>query len=131
MGRGEPPNKLEPNLTTSFHAAAPHTPPCLSAWSLLDNFEWALGYSKRFGIHHVDYESGGLERTPKASALLLGEIMANNSIPGGLLKALAGPQRRVEALVNWRNGYYAIEEINDHEDPGLTEEECAELGVTP
>ncbi|MGZ8829052.1 MAG: GH1 family beta-glucosidase, partial [Thermoanaerobaculia bacterium] len=36
------------------------------AWSLLDNFEWALGYAKRFGIVHVDYAT--LERTPKASA---------------------------------------------------------------
>ncbi|HEX9338867.1 MAG TPA: family 1 glycosylhydrolase, partial [Pseudonocardiaceae bacterium] len=37
------------------------------AWSLLDNFEWAYGYDKRFGIVRVDYET--LERTPKQSAL--------------------------------------------------------------
>ena len=34
-------------------------------WSLLDNFEWAFGYSRRFGIVFVDYET--LERVPKAS----------------------------------------------------------------
>ena len=34
-------------------------------WSLLYNFEWAFGYSSRFGIVHVDFET--LERVPKAS----------------------------------------------------------------
>ncbi|SFG57254.1 Glycosyl hydrolase family 1 [Streptomyces mirabilis] len=34
-------------------------------WSVLDNFEWNLGYAQRFGIVRVDYET--LERTPKDS----------------------------------------------------------------
>jgi beta-glucosidase len=34
-------------------------------WSLLDNYEWALGYKKRFGLVHVDFDT--LERHPKQS----------------------------------------------------------------
>jgi beta-glucosidase len=45
-------------------------------WSLLDNYEWALGYSKRFGIIHVDYETQ--RRTPKASAGFYHEVIRSN-----------------------------------------------------
>jgi beta-glucosidase len=43
------------------------------AWSLLDNFEWSLGYSKRFGIVHVDYQTQ--VRTPKASARFYSQVI--------------------------------------------------------
>ena len=43
------------------------------AWSLLDNFEWNHGYSKRFGIVHVDYETQ--RRTPKRSARFYSEVI--------------------------------------------------------
>jgi beta-glucosidase len=45
-------------------------------WSLLDNFEWSLGYSKRFGIVHVDFATQ--KRTPKSSARLYSRIIASN-----------------------------------------------------
>jgi len=48
-------------------------------WSLLDNFEWAYGFSKRFGIIHVDYET--LERTPKDSARFYAEVTRANGLP--------------------------------------------------
>ena len=49
-------------------------------WSLMDNMEWSLGYSKRFGIVHVDF--GTLKRTPKDSARFYSKVIASN---GGVL----------------------------------------------
>ena len=46
------------------------------AWSLLDNLEWSLGYSKRFGIVHVNFETQ--ERTPKASARYYADVIARH-----------------------------------------------------
>lgn len=45
-------------------------------WSLLDNYEWALGYDKRFGIVRVDFES--LERSPKASYQAMQRALARS-----------------------------------------------------
>ena len=47
-------------------------------WSLLDNLEWSLGYSKRFGIVHVDFAS--LKRTPKDSAHFYSKVIATNGL---------------------------------------------------
>ncbi|MFJ6998133.1 GH1 family beta-glucosidase [Streptomyces sp. NPDC003090] len=49
-------------------------------WSLLDNFEWAYGYSKRFGIVHVDFASQ--RRTPKDSARWYADVIARGGLPG-------------------------------------------------
>ena len=46
------------------------------AWSLMDNFEWALGYDKRFGLVHVDFETQ--VRTPKASADFYRRVIESN-----------------------------------------------------
>ncbi|MFI1192945.1 GH1 family beta-glucosidase [Micromonospora sp. NPDC020750] len=47
-------------------------------WSLLDNFEWAEGYRKRFGIVHVDYLTQ--RRTPKASARWYQGVISRNGL---------------------------------------------------
>lgn len=47
------------------------------AWSLFDNFEWASGYEKRFGIYHVDYKTG--KRTAKSSAYWYRDFLMGNS----------------------------------------------------
>jgi beta-glucosidase len=43
------------------------------AWSLLDNLEWSLGFSKRFGLYHVDFATQ--KRTPKASAMFYARVI--------------------------------------------------------
>ncbi|MDT0342659.1 GH1 family beta-glucosidase [Streptomyces litchfieldiae] len=48
-------------------------------WSLLDNFEWAYGYSKRFGVVHVDFDT--LQRTPKSSARWYAEVAGSGQLP--------------------------------------------------
>ena len=47
-------------------------------WSLLDNFEWAEGYAKRFGIVHVDYATQ--RRTPKLSARWYAHVVRENRV---------------------------------------------------
>ncbi|MFC4996494.1 GH1 family beta-glucosidase [Dactylosporangium cerinum] len=48
------------------------------AWSLLDNFEWAWGYTKRFGMIRVDYDTQ--ERTVKASGHRYREVIKHNGL---------------------------------------------------
>jgi beta-glucosidase len=47
-------------------------------WSLMDNFEWADGYTNRFGLHYVDFATQ--TRTPKLSALFYRAVIAANAV---------------------------------------------------
>ena len=65
---------LEDHLDASFRAARQGAPLAgYFYWSLLDNFEWAYGYAKRFGLVHVDYATQ--RRTIKASGHRYAEII--------------------------------------------------------
>ena len=52
-----------------------------TAWSLMDNFEWASGYSERFGMHYVNFSDPARPRTPKASARFYAQVVAENGFP--------------------------------------------------
>jgi beta-glucosidase len=56
-------------------------------WSLLDNFEWAHGYSRRFGIVYVDYPTQ--ERVPKGSFFWYRDFIARRRLGG----SIAPPER--------------------------------------
>ena len=58
-------------------------------WSLLDNFEWGEGYSKRFGLVYVDYETQ--ERIPKASAAWYATQIQLHRVSGSLYSAASNP----------------------------------------
>lgn len=48
-------------------------------WSVMDNFEWAFGYNRRFGITYVDYTTQ--RRIPKDSAYFYRNVIASNAVP--------------------------------------------------
>ncbi|XP_046546593.1 lactase-phlorizin hydrolase-like [Haliotis rubra] len=60
-----------------------------TSWSLMDNFEWARGYSEKFGLHYVDFDDPSRPRIPKDSARYLASVIADNGfkkgyhLPGG------------------------------------------------
>ncbi|WP_010214927.1 GH1 family beta-glucosidase [Sphingomonas sp. PAMC 26621] len=68
------------NYLTEFHRATAEGFPLKGyfLWSLMDNFEWADGYTKRFGLHHVDFATQ--VRTPKLSAAWYRELIRRNAL---------------------------------------------------
>jgi len=68
------------NYLANFHRATAEGYPLKGyfVWSLMDNFEWADGYTKRFGIHYVDFETQ--KRIPKLSAAWYREVIKRNAV---------------------------------------------------
>ncbi|XP_063017664.1 lactase/phlorizin hydrolase [Melospiza melodia melodia] len=52
-----------------------------TAWSLMDNLEWAAGYEEKFGLYHVNFSDPALPRRPKASAKYYSQIINCNGFP--------------------------------------------------
>jgi beta-glucosidase len=68
------------NYLTQLHRATSEGVPVLGyfLWSLMDNFEWADGYEKRFGVYRVDFNTQ--RRTPKLSASFYRETIERNMV---------------------------------------------------
>ena len=68
------------NYVTQFHRAVAEGYPLKGyfLWSLMDNFEWADGYTKRFGIHYTDFKTQ--QRVPKLSAAWYKEVIRQNRL---------------------------------------------------
>lgn len=68
------------NYLLQVHRAVDEGLPCRGyfAWSIMDNFEWAEGYAKRFGLVHVDFSTQ--RRTPKLSARWYAQVMRENRL---------------------------------------------------
>lgn len=68
------------NYLTNLHRAVEEGYPAVGyfLWSLMDNFEWADGYGKRFGIHYVDFKTQA--RTPKLSAHWYKELIKRDQV---------------------------------------------------
>jgi beta-glucosidase len=49
-------------------------------WSLMDNFEWADGYTQRFGLIRVDFDDPDRKRTPRASFNWYRDVIQNNGV---------------------------------------------------
>ncbi len=71
--------------------------PCIAylVWSIMDNFEWAEGYAKRFGLVYVDYESQ--QRRLKQSAYWYSHVIADKRIHDDRPSSLAGVSRTRES----------------------------------
>jgi beta-glucosidase len=67
------------NYLTHLHRATAEGYPVKGyfVWSLMDNFEWAEGYTKRFGVHYTDYATQ--QRIPKLSAAWYREVIRRNA----------------------------------------------------
>lgn len=65
-------------------------------WSLIDNFEWHLGFDPRFGLIKVDYKTQ--QRIPRPSAKVYADIIKHNSIPHSFLRFIGHTIRAEDVL---------------------------------
>jgi beta-glucosidase len=78
---------LRENLAALHHSIAAGTDVRgFFYWSLLDNFEWQFGYTKKFGLFAVDFADEKLPRSPKPLAAVYSQICRQNAVPSAANK---------------------------------------------
>ena len=68
-----------------------------TAWSLMDNFEWAKGYTERFGLHYVDFDDPSRPRIRKDSSFCIQQIATENAVPSNTDEAFLNCGKRYQS----------------------------------
>ena len=84
-------------------------------WSLLDNFEWAWGYWKRFGLVYVDYAT--LERVPKGSFYWYRDFIAAQRLPRPVRERDGTHRRKCSRVADARGEGRADVPLGDLHEP--------------
>ena len=67
--------------------------------ALMDNFEWARGYTEKFGLYHVDFNDPTQPRTAKKSAVWFTEMIEKNGWSDQLTNEKRGNKNSVSLLI--------------------------------
>lgn len=98
-------------------------------WSLTDNFEWIFGFTRRFGIHYIDFNSQEKERVPKKSAQFFKDMMPTksfednmHSLPEDFKIGAASASYQIEGAWNEDGKSPNIWDTITHKNPSYTED---------
>ncbi|GCB71813.1 hypothetical protein scyTo_0008938 [Scyliorhinus torazame] len=83
-----------------------------TSWSLLDKFEWDEGYSERFGLYYIDFESKNKRRYPKASVQYYRKMISSNGFPNQ--REIESWKRKAAEACSTTNALLAADPLVNH-----------------